>query len=175
MKMKRKYLLKSTIRTAKFSRLIAKAIDLFIAMILAILQYPFSLLLALVYIALKDSLYGGQSVGKKLIGFAVISLEDGKPCSVKQSIIRNLPILIPLAFAIIPPWGILVFFILIVPLLLLEVYLLFKLDSGHRLGDVMADTTVMGNDSNRVDIRKAQETWFNNDAKNMSPANKSTF
>ena len=73
------------------------------------------------------------------------------------------------------PLGILVFIILIVPLLLLEVYLLFKLDTGHRLGDVMADTTVIGNDPNRVDIRKAQETWFRNETKNMSPANKTTL
>lgn len=173
--MKKKYILNSSIRTAKLSRLLAKSIDLFIALILSILQYPFSLILAVVYIAVADSLYGGQSVGKKLIGFSVISLEDGKPCTVKQSVIRNLPILIPMGFAIIPPWGILVFIILIVPLLLLEVYLLFKLDTGHRLGDVMADTTVIGNDPNRVDIRKAQETWFRNETKNMSPANKTTL
>lgn len=169
--LKRKYLLQSSINTARFTRIIAKAIDLFIVLILAMVFYPFGLLLALFYMALSDSLYGGQSVGKRFMGFSVISLEDGKPCSVKQSLIRNLPILIPLAFAIIPPWGIIISSLLLVPLLLLEVYLLFKLDSGHRLGDVMADTTVIGNDPNRVDIRKAQESWFKAPQNGMSPCN----
>ena len=170
--MKKKYILQSSIRTAKLSRIIAKGIDLFIVLILAMVFYPFGLLLSLIYLGIADSLYGGQSVGKKLIGFAVISLEDGKPCSLKQSVIRNLPLLIPLAFAIIPPWGIIFCSILIVPLVSFEIYLLFKLDSGHRLGDVMADTTVIGNDPDRVDLRKAQESWFKNSDSVMSPCNK---
>jgi uncharacterized RDD family membrane protein YckC len=170
--MKKKYILQSSIKTARLTRLIAKAIDLFIVLILSMLFYPFGLLLALFYITVSDSLYGGQSVGKRFMGFSVISLEDGKPCSTKQSFIRNLPILVPLGFAIIPPWGFIFCTILLVPLVLLETYLLFKLDSGHRLGDVMADTTVIGNDPNRVDIRKAQESWFERPSKNMSPINK---
>lgn len=173
--MNRKYILRSSIKTAKISRLIAKAIDLFIVLILSMLFYPFGLILTLVYMSLADSLYGGQSVGKKIMGFAVISLEDGKPCTVKQSFIRNLPILIPMAFAIIPPWGIIFCTILMPPLMLLEVYLLFKLDSGHRLGDVMADTTVIANDPNRIDLRKAQESWFQNPDKNMSPCNRTSL
>ena len=172
--MDRKYLLKSSIRTATLSRVIAKAIDLFIVLIISILLYPFSLLIGLLYISFADSLYGGQSVGKKIIGFSVISLEDGKPCSAKQSVIRNLPIIIPLSFAIIPPWGILFCVLLLIPLMILELYLLFKLDSGHRLGDVMADTTVCGNDPNRVDIRKNHQSWFSNN-KNMSTANKQSI
>lgn len=170
---KKNYILKSGINTSRFTRLIAKAIDLFIVLILSMLFYPFGLLLALIYIAISDSLYDGQSVGKRLMGFAVISLEDGKPCSVKQSIIRNLPIMIPMAFAIIPLWGWIICSIFAIPLTLLEVYLLFKLDSGHRLGDVMADTTVIGNDPNRVDIRKATAGWF--EEKNISPVSSSVL
>lgn len=170
--MKKKYLLRSSIRIAKMSRIIAKGIDLFIVLILAMMFYPFGLVLSLIYLAISDSLYGGQSVGKKFIGFSVISLEDGKPCTPKQSFIRNLPFLIPLTFAIIPPWGIIFCSILILPLVLLELYLLFKLDSGHRLGDVMADTTVIGNDPDRVDLRKNQESWFKNHKNGMSPCNK---
>ncbi|MEE2670172.1 MAG: RDD family protein [Bdellovibrionota bacterium] len=171
----RKYILNSSKNTARFSRLIAKAVDLLIVLILAMLFYPFGLLLSLFYISLSDSLYGGQSVGKRLMGFSVISLEDGQPCSVKQSIIRNLPIIAPLACAIIPPWGIIISTLLIIPSLLFETYLLFKLDSGHRLGDVMADTTVVGNDPNRVDIRKAQESWFNAAQPGVAPCNRSSL
>ncbi len=151
----------------------AKMVDLFIVLILSTLFYPFGLILALIYMGISDSLYDGQSVGKRLMGFAVISLEDGTPCSLKQSLIRNLPIIVPMAFAIIPLWGWIFCSILAVPLILLEVYLLFKLDSGHRLGDVMADTSVIANDPNRVDLRKAQKGWF--EEKNMSPCNRCTM
>lgn len=172
--MKPKYILKSAIRTARLSRLIAKAIDLFIVAILSMFFYPAGLILSLAYLAIADSLYGGQSIGKRFIGFSVISLEDGMPCSIRQSFIRNLPLTIPLGFAIFFPWGVIICAFLIVPLILLEVYLLFKLDSGHRLGDVMADTTVIGNDPDRVDIRKAKESWFKNSEGRMSPCNKTS-
>ena len=170
--MKKKYILESSIKTARLSRLIAKGIDLFIVLLLSMLFYPFGLLVSIFYLSVADSMHGGQSVGKRFIGFAVISLEDGMPCSVKQSFIRNLPLIIPLSFAIIPPWGIIISTFLILPCVLLEIYLLFKLDSGDRLGDVMADTTVIGNDPDRIDLQKAQESWFKNSKNGMSPCNK---
>jgi uncharacterized RDD family membrane protein YckC len=160
MTMDRKYLLKSSIKVARVSRLVAKAIDLFIILILSIFVYPLGIILSVAYIAISDSLQNGQSVGKKFMGFAVISLEDGKPCTVKQSAIRNLPIIIPLGIAIVPIWGWIFSFLIGVPLMLLEVYLLYKLDSGHRLGDVMADTSVMANDGTAAQIKKRKDSWF---------------
>ena len=168
--MKKKYLLRSGINTSRLTRILAKAIDLFIVIILSMLFYPFGLLLAMFYVGISDSLHNGQSVGKRLMGFSVISLEDGRPCSIKQSIIRNLPLLIPMGFAIIPLWGWIFCSILALPLMLLEIYLMFKLDSSHRLGDVMADTTVIANDPNRIDLTKAKQSWFED--KNMSPVNR---
>ncbi len=158
--MKRKYLLKSSIRVAQLSRLIAKAIDLFLCIILSFIFYPLGVIFSIIYIGVSDSLQSGQSVGKKFMGFAVISLEDGTPCSLKQSIIRNLPIIIPLFFAIVPLWGWIIAILTGVPLFVLEVYLLYKLDSGHRLGDVMADTSVMANDGMTKAIKKRKESWF---------------
>lgn len=171
-KMKRKYLLKSSFATSRLTRLIAKLIDMFIVLILSTLFYPFGLIIAISYIAISDSLYNGQSVGKRLMGFSVISLEDGSPCSVKQSLIRNLPIIIPMAFAVIPLWGWIICSIFAVPLIFLELYLLFKLDSGHRLGDVMADTSVVSSTPSRADFRNNHHSWFENQ-KNMSPVNRS--
>ena len=158
--MKRKYLLKKPIEVALISRLIAKAIDLFIVLLLSIFFYPLGIILSLIYISVADSLQNGQSVGKKFIGFAVISLEDGKPCSLRQSFIRNLPIFVPLAIAVVPFIGWLISAILGVILLGLEVYLLYKLDSGHRLGDVMADTSVLANDGTPEAIKKRKSSWF---------------
>ena len=161
MKLKdRKYLLKSSLNVARISRMIAKCIDLFIVLILSIFFYPIGIFLAVIYMAVADSLQNGQSVGKKFMGFAVISLEDGKPCSVKQSAIRNLPIIIPLLMAIVPLWGWILSILVGIPLILLEVYLLYKLDSGHRLGDVMADTSVNANDGTSVAIKKRKNSWF---------------
>ena len=155
--------MRSPIRIARLSRLIAKGIDLFIVLILAIFVYPVGLILSLIYVAISDSLQSGQSVGKKFMGFSVISLEDGKPCSVKQSVIRNLPFLIPLFFAIIPIWGWIFAILVGIPLVVLELYLLFKLDSGHRLGDVMADTSVMAHDGTAESIKKRKTSWFEQD------------
>ncbi|PIP94359.1 MAG: hypothetical protein COW00_07520 [Bdellovibrio sp. CG12_big_fil_rev_8_21_14_0_65_39_13] len=158
----RKYL-KTGLKVARLTRMFAKAIDLFLVLILSIFFYPVGLILALIYAGVADSLQNGQSVGKRLMGFQVISLEDGKPCTLKQSIIRNLPIIAPLALAIIPFWGWLLGVLLGAILLGLEIYLIYKLDSGHRLGDVMADTSVMANDGNKM--RVARASWF--EAKKM--------
>ncbi|MCT4643250.1 MAG: RDD family protein [Bacteriovoracaceae bacterium] len=166
----RKYILNSGKRVARLARIIAKAIDLFIVLIVSLIFYPFGILLAIFYIGISDYLQNGQSVGKKIMGFQVVSLKDGKPCSVKQSIVRNLPIIIPVFFAIIPFWG-WIFSIFFTALIIIELYLLFKLDSGHRWGDVMADTTVIGDDPNRVDLQKHKESWFDS-SKNMSPCNR---
>jgi uncharacterized RDD family membrane protein YckC len=103
--MDRKYLLEKAIRVAKLTRLIAKGIDLFIVLCFSILFYPLGLILGIVYMAISDGMNQGQSAGKKFMGFAVKSLEDGSPCSYKQSAIRNLPFILPLVLAIVPFWG----------------------------------------------------------------------
>ena len=159
--MKRRYFLKKAIKRAHLSRVFAKSIDMFLALLLSFLFFPLGLILAVIYLAVSDTLQEGQSVGKRSVGFSVISLDDGAPCSLKQSIIRNLPFTVPLFLAIIPLWGFIFSLVFGIPLILLELYLLYKLDSGHRLGDVMADTTVMGQDGAEVVSRgQADSSWF---------------
>ncbi len=165
--MDRKYLLNAGPQRARMARLLAKGIDLFIVFLVSFFSYPWGLALAIGYLAISDSLFDGQSIGKRVIGFKVVSLEDGKPCGMRQSLVRNLPILLPMAFALVPFWGWILCVMLSVPLIFLELYFLFKLDSAHRLGDVMADTTVIGNDAQRLDLRRRQ-SWFV-DQKPMAP------
>ena len=158
--MKRKYLLKDPMEVGKLTRLIAKSVDMFIVLLLSIFFYPLGITLSLIYISIADSLQHGQSVGKKLLGLSVISLEDGRPCSTRQSLVRNLPISIPLAIAVIPFIG-WIFSIMIGTIFIgLEIYLLCKLDSGHRLGDVMADTSVMANDGTMNTAKNPETRWF---------------
>lgn len=143
------------------ARMMAKAVDLFIVLVLSVFFYPLGLGLSAIYIGISDSLQNGQSVGKKFMGFQVISLEDGNPCTVKQSFIRNIPILVPLVLAMFPLIGPILAIVAGTFLLVLEIFFLFKLDSGHRLGDVMADTSVMGHDGTQiVTKKKKQTTWF---------------
>lgn len=165
--MQRKYLLEKAIKVAKLTRLIAKIIDIFVVLFLSIFLYPFGVLLGIFYISISDGLKDGKSFGKKFMGFAVKSLEDGSPCSIKQSCIRNLPFSIPLFFAVIPFWGWILAILIGIALIGLEIYLLYNLDSGHRLGDVMADTSVMANDDNFAGLKHQKTEWFT--AKNSTP------
>ena len=159
--MKKKYLLKSSILVARLARLIAKSIDLFIVLILSFFFYPVGIILSIIYVGIADSLQNGQSVGKRFMGLAVISLDDGSPCSVQQSVVRNLPFLVPMIFGILPFWGWIFTLGLGIPLLAIEIYLIYGLDSGNRFGDVMADTTVMAiNGDKEITTRKTP--WVKN-------------
>ena len=157
--MNKRYLRKSSGKIARMARLIAKGIDLFIALILSFSFYPLGILLGVTYLTIADSLQSGQSVGKKFMGFAVISLEDKTPCSIRQSVIRNLPLTIPLFLAIFPLWGVVFALLVGTPLILLELYLIFTLDSGSRLGDVMADTTIMSRTDDKVEVHNGKTVF----------------
>ena len=161
--MDRKYVLEKAIRVAKLTRLIAKAIDLFIVLCLSVWFFPLGVVLGVIYMSICDGLNNGQSVGKKFMGFAVKSLEDGTPCSYKQSVIRNLPFTLPLLITSLPIIGWILGPILGVVLIGFELYLLYNLDSGHRLGDVMADTSVMANDDNFVGVKNRKTSWWTSD------------
>jgi len=160
--MNRKDLIDGPLARARLSRLIAKIIDIGLVTLGAVFYYPMGLILGVIYLCISDSLYDGQSIGKRLMGFGVISLVDGSPCSTKQSFIRNLPFTVPLFFLIFPFWGWIFSGIFAVPLALMEVYFLFKKNSAHRLGDIMADTTVIADDGMRLDLRKQKTPWFDN-------------
>jgi uncharacterized RDD family membrane protein YckC len=158
--MKRKSLLTGPLYRARWSRLIAKCIDIGLVILGAIFYYPMGLILGMIYLSISDSLYDGQSIGKRFMGFGVISLIDGSPCSVWQSFIRNLPFTVPMFFLVFPFWGWVFSGVFALPLAAMEVYYLFRGDIAHRLGDIMADTTVIANDGTRLDLRKAKSPWF---------------
>lgn len=158
--MDRDYLIKSPLKVAKLVRLIAKSIDLFLMFALAFVFYPFGIVVAVIYGSVCDSWGVGQSIGKKYLGFRVISLEDGSPCSFKQSLVRNLPITLPFSFLIFPIWGWALFFLLALILFGFEGYLIVNLDSGHRLGDVIADTSVLSITGDAILVKKGPVSWF---------------
>jgi hypothetical protein len=145
-------------RAARMMRLVAKAIDLILALFITILFYPFGPIFAAIFISIMDAANKGESVGKKILGFAVLNIEDRKPCTMRASIIRNLPISVPFVFLAIPYFGVIIFLLIMIPVCLLECYFIFRLDSYHRLGDILADTTVIADDpTSKV---KGMKNWF---------------
>src|SRR5690606_39227145 len=93
-----------------------------------------------------DALFEGESLGKKILGIRVIDINERTPCSLRQSFVRNIPVFAPLMFSTISGWGWVIALFGFIPMCALEIYLIMKVDSFHRVGDVLAETTVIGND-----------------------------
>lgn len=129
-------------------RVIAKTIDLLIVFLLAaMLYYPVGPLLGFFYSLFADGInaghFYGQSIGKKLIKLQVLNTLTKKPANWRDSALRNTPVGVATFFAIIPVWGWLFLALMGLPLLVMEIYLMLSVETGHRLGDVMGDTEVI--------------------------------
>jgi uncharacterized RDD family membrane protein YckC len=148
-------------------------VDIFIVLVLAALPlYPVGPLLGFVYSLIADGLklpgrgtqsVQGQSVGKWIFKLRVVMVvtrrvgEPGNggmaeaetvvrervPASIKASALRNAPVGVATFFAIIPVWGWIILGIVGIPLMIMEIYLMATVETGHRLGDVMGDTEVV--------------------------------
>ncbi len=134
-------------KVAPAHRVAAKMVDIGIIIgLAAILPYPLGPLVAFAYSLIGDGLgfgdLSGQSLGKKIFGLRVMNTLKDEPASLKDSILRNAPVGIATFFAIIPVWGWLILGLVGLPLMAMEIYLMVSVESGHRLGDVMADTEV---------------------------------
>lgn len=135
-------------RKASFlNRVLAKIIDIVIfALIVLVFQMIWNVLglvLGLAYILMIDSLSGGRSIGKKMMGLWVIDTSGEGPIMPVKSLIRNLPLGVFALFASLPPWGWILAVLIGIPLILVELYLMYTLESGKRVGDVLADTKVL--------------------------------
>lgn len=124
------------------NRIIGKAIDLIIVVALTRVLYPAGPLAAFLYILIADGLKGGRSLGKRVVGLAVINTNTGNPADFKDSIIRNSTVAIPVLFFMVPILGWLLWILIGIPVLAIELYLMTRLDAQARLGDTMADTKV---------------------------------
>ncbi len=104
--------------------------------------FPYlGIILATLLCSFQDSFGVGQSIGKKIIGLRVIDDVSGASCSLENSFFRNLPFALILFFSGFPVlWGLSL--ILVVPTILLEIYLVYSLDTGVRVGDIMGNTLV---------------------------------
>jgi uncharacterized RDD family membrane protein YckC len=140
--------LSSPNRANVFNRILAKLIDLLLVFLFAILlPYPIGPLLGFCYSIFADGLdfsqIPGASLGKRVMGLRVVHVLEKRPAFWKDSLLRNAPVGVATFFAIIPVWGWLIAVLIGLPLMVIEVYLILTVETGHRLGDVMADTEVI--------------------------------
>ena len=140
--------LPNQIKVSVVNRVIAKMIDLFaVFFVAAILPYPLGPLVGFAYSLAADGIphpdFQGQSLGKKLMKLKVMQTVEKRPANFRDSAVRNAPVGVATFFAIIPIWGWLILAMIGIPLMVMEVYLMITVESGHRLGDVMGDTEVV--------------------------------
>jgi uncharacterized RDD family membrane protein YckC len=133
----------ATHRVSSFDRIAAKSVDLLLAAALFSLgnavSYALGVVACFTFLLLEDG--WGPSVGKRLFGLRVLHDGTDRVCSSTQSALRNVPFALGVLFGAIPAFW--VFFALIfLPMMGLEIFFVLRLDSGARLGDVLADTYV---------------------------------
>jgi len=120
-------------------RIIAKILDFIIIVAVTEVVPKAGFFAGLAYLLIGDGLFDGRSLGKKLIGLRVISADTNKPCSFKDSILRNSTFAIGYLLYKIPWFG----WIFIVIVSVFEFIILLGSKERMRLGDEIAKTKVV--------------------------------
>ena len=136
-------------------RAIAKAIDLLLFAAAVHLLDMVGAAMGLLYLAIADGFWQGQSVGKRLIRLRVLRKADHQPIGFRESIMRNLTVVFPAALLVVPVVGWIMFLTLGLLVVLVEAYLASHDETGARLGDIIAQTVVedknLGSHADKVD------------------------
>jgi uncharacterized RDD family membrane protein YckC len=126
-------------------RAAAKGIDLVAVGVFSLLPRV-GILAAALYLLISDGFFRGQSIGKKLLALRVVLTEpgtEGRPCTFRRSMIRNLPYAIVVFLGSIPVFGWFIVLPLGVLFLLIEAYFVYADEQGIRIGDIYAGTQVI--------------------------------
>ncbi len=119
-------------------RCIARALDFLIVATLYQAPLATGAYVGMAYLLIADGFYGGRSVGKRLIGLAVVR-RDGGPASFRESMLRNAPFAVAYFFLWVPFVGIALMCLVIG----LEWLLIVGNAEGARVGDELAHTRVV--------------------------------
>jgi uncharacterized RDD family membrane protein YckC len=126
---------------------LARAVDLLLALSVAVASPRIGPLFAAVYLLVADGLVNGQSPGKRLFGVRAVVVPDrpgarGWPAGYRESALRNGPFaLVALFYGVPLLWIVLV--LAGIPLLIFEAYMVWTDRLGLRIGDIFADTQVV--------------------------------
>jgi uncharacterized RDD family membrane protein YckC len=119
------------------TRAVAAFVDLLIIIGLSRLPDVLGFLSATGYILLRDGLFAGQSLGKKLIGVSVTA--DDTAATYRESVIRNTPFAAAYILLLIPYAG----WLLGPAAVMIEALVALGDDRGMRIGDMLAKTRVI--------------------------------
>jgi uncharacterized RDD family membrane protein YckC len=119
-------------------RVVSKCIDFILILAAAEALPKAGWLAGLGYLLISDGLFEGRSIGKRLTGLRVVS-GSGKPCSIKDSILRNSTLGLGVLLWKIPFVG----WIFLLAVIVLEFIILLGSKEGMRLGDEIAKTSVI--------------------------------
>jgi len=131
-------------RAGLLVRTVAKILDFIIIAAAAEVVPKAGFFGGLAYLLIADGLFDGRSLGKKLIGLRVVSADTLKPCTFKDSILRNSIFGIAYLISKILWFG----WIFILAAAALEFIILLGSKEQMRLGDEIAKTIVI--DSSQV-------------------------
>ena len=121
---------------------LARAADFTLAWVVAQSTPGVGPLLAAFYILIADGLMSGQSIGKKIFGVRTVVVPRRAPAGWHESLLRNAPFALVAVFYAIPLlWPVL--FVVGLPMLGFEAYMIFTDRLGIRIGDIFADTQVV--------------------------------
>ncbi|OHE56167.1 MAG: hypothetical protein A2Z47_06720 [Thermodesulfovibrio sp. RBG_19FT_COMBO_42_12] len=126
-------------RAGLLLRTVAKILDFIIIAAVVEIVPKAGFFAGLVYLLIGDGLFDGRSLGKKLIGLRVVSVDTNTPCTFRDSILRNSIFGIGLIFYKIPWFG----WILTAIISVLEFIILLGSRDGMRFGDEIAKTAVI--------------------------------
>ncbi len=121
------------------SRAVAKAIDLIVAFALVKVFEEVGFVGGLLYLLTSDGFFDGRSPGKYLLRLRVHSPENQG--HIMSSILRNLNVTLAFVLAFVPYVG----WVLLAGLLVLDLVILIG-NNGRRIGDIVANTTVVRED-----------------------------
>jgi uncharacterized RDD family membrane protein YckC len=121
---------------------LARAADFTLAWVVAQSAPQVGPLLAAFYLLVADGLMSGQSVGKKIFGVRTVVVPRRAPAGWHESLLRNAPFALVAIFYAVPIlWPVL--FVVGLPILGFEAYMIFTDRLGIRIGDIFADTQVV--------------------------------
>jgi uncharacterized RDD family membrane protein YckC len=120
-------------------RTVAKILDFIIIAAAVELVPKAGYLAGLAYLLIGDSLFGGQSLGKKLVGLKVVSSDTQRACTLREAILRNSTLGAGYLFYKVIWIG----WLFIVMASAFEFIILLGSKNHMRLGDEIAKTTVI--------------------------------
>jgi len=125
------------------ARGVGRSADLIVSLAFSALFREVGVLAGLLYLLVADALWHGQSIGKKIAGTRAVHVPDRTPASLKESMLRNLPFALAFLFYSVPLIGWLLFFVVGLPVIGFEGYMVYSDSLGIRIGDIFADTQVI--------------------------------